>query len=58
MKSINNILETDILANYADPRPGDVKHSLSNIGKIRQLLDYEPEIGFYEGLKLVINSMQ
>ena len=57
VNSINNILETDIKPNYADPRPGDVKHSLSNIGKIRQLLDYEPEIDFYEGLKRIINSI-
>jgi len=58
VNSINNILETEIQPNYADPRAGDVKHSLSNIGKIRQLLDYEPEIDFNEGLKRVINSMQ
>ena len=58
LNSINDILKTNIQPNYTDPRPGDVKHSLSNIGKIRQLLDYEPEVDFFEGLKRVINSMQ
>ena len=54
--SINKILKTNIKPDYADPRPGDVKHSLSNIGKIRQLLDYNPQVDFYEGLERVINS--
>ena len=58
VNSINDILKTNTKPNYTDPRPGDVKHSLSNIGKIRQLLDYEPEVDFFEGLKRVINSMQ
>ena len=58
VNSINDILKTNIQPNYNEPRPGDVKHSLSNIGKIRQLLDYEPKVDFYEGLKRVINSMQ
>jgi len=57
INSINEILKTNIQPNYTEPRPGDVKHSLSNIGKIRQLLDYEPKVDFYEGLKRVIDSM-
>ena len=32
------------------PRPGDVRHSSANIDKARQLLGYEPRIGFAEGL--------
>ncbi|MBC8184618.1 SDR family oxidoreductase [candidate division KSB1 bacterium] len=58
VNSINDILKTNTKPDYKEPRPGDVKHSLSNIGKIRQLLDYEPEVDFFEGLKRVINSMQ
>ncbi len=54
--SINKLLKTNLSAKYADPRPGDVKHSLANIGKARQFLEYEPKIDFYEGLKNVIND--
>jgi nucleoside-diphosphate-sugar epimerase len=36
---------------YADPRPGDVKHSQADISKARRLLGYEPHVSFGEGLK-------
>ncbi len=35
---------------YADPRPGDVKHSKADISLAREALGYEPDIGFDEGL--------
>jgi len=58
VEKINAILGTDVQPIYADPRPGDVKHSLANIGKARQFLGYEPEIDFEEGLRRTINYMQ
>ena len=54
---INQILKTDVKPIYADPRPGDVKHSLANIGKARQFLGYEPEVDFEEGLRRTIEFM-
>lgn len=54
---INNILGTNISPLYSNPRPGDVKHSLANIGKASQFLDYKPEISFEDGLRLTIESM-
>lgn len=57
IRKINQILGTDVKPIYADPRPGDVKHSLANIGKATQFLDYKPGIDFEEGLKLTIKSM-
>ena len=51
VRNLNKILKKDIKSNYADPRPGDVKHSLANIGKARQFLEYELRIDFEEGLK-------
>ena len=38
---------------HKDERPGDVKHSLADIGKIRRLLGYEPTVNMREGLKRV-----
>lgn len=57
VRQINQILGTNVQPKYADPRPGDVKHSLANIGKARQFLNYEPKIGFEEGLRLTIKAM-
>ncbi len=35
---------------YADPRAGDIRDSLADIGMARELLGYEPSVTFREGL--------
>jgi UDP-N-acetylglucosamine 4-epimerase len=45
------LLGTDIAAIHGPPRPGDVRHSLADIGKARRLLGYSGGIAFEEGLK-------
>lgn len=35
---------------YDKPRPGDVRHSFSDISKARRLLGFQPAVGFDEGL--------
>ena len=52
---INQILGSDIKPIHSDPRPGDVKHSLANIGKAQQLLNYKVQIDFVEGLKTLVD---
>lgn len=37
---------------YRDFRPGDVKHSLADIGKAEKLLGYQPRFSVSEGLEL------
>jgi UDP-glucose 4-epimerase len=49
--NINKLLQTNIEPTYQEPRPGDVRHSLANIGKARQFLDYAPTVDFYNGLE-------
>ena len=41
-------------ANYAPPRPGDVKHSLADIGMARKFLSYSPDVSFEEGLRRTV----
>ena len=41
---------SDIEPIYADFRPGDVRHSLADIGRARRVLDYEPIVDFEAGL--------
>ena len=38
---------------YGPERPGDVRHSLADISKARELLDYKPEIFFSDGIRKV-----
>jgi UDP-glucose 4-epimerase len=39
---------------HLDARPGDVRHSLGDIRKTRELLGYEPSVDFERGLEQVV----
>lgn len=54
VKYVNNILKKDIKPKFTPSRPGDVKHTLADIGKAKKLLRFYPEVGFEEGLKRTI----
>jgi UDP-glucose 4-epimerase len=44
------LLERDIEPVYADPRPGDVRHSMAGIDRIREETGFGVKVGFDEGL--------
>ena len=48
-------LEPDAVLTYGNFRAGDVRHSLANIEKARQLLSYNPVVRVHEGLKKTID---
>lgn len=48
---LNNILGTSLAPVFRAPRAGDVRESLADIGRARELLGYRPSIGFEEGLQ-------
>jgi len=50
---LQNISGRDIKAEYGPERPGDVRHSKADISKIENLLEYEPQVRFREGLERV-----
>ncbi|WP_254840519.1 SDR family oxidoreductase [Natronomonas marina] len=52
--ALNEQLGTDIDPVHDDPRPGDVRHSHADISKAEELLGYDPEVGFEEGLERTI----
>jgi nucleoside-diphosphate-sugar epimerase len=45
----------DVNADYAEPRVGDVRHSLADNSLARELLGYESKIGLREGLQRTID---
>ena len=55
LQYINEILGTSTAAQYAEGRAGDVKHSLADIGAAREVLGYEPKVGFREGLERTVD---
>jgi nucleoside-diphosphate-sugar epimerase len=52
--ALNTILGTSIEPTFGPDRPGDVKHSLADISKARELLGYEPSLTFEEGLERTV----
>jgi nucleoside-diphosphate-sugar epimerase len=44
-----------VQADFREPRIGDVRHSLADTTRARELLDYEPSVGLREGLKRTID---
>ncbi len=64
--TLNQLLETlkqltgrsDAQAEYHAPRVGDVRHSLADITRARDLLGYEPQVGLEEGLRKTMDWWQ
>ncbi len=61
--SLNELLEElksltgkpEVVADYQEPRAGDVKHSLADITRARELLGFEPRVDLRAGLELTID---
>ena len=51
---LGRITGREIAPVHADPRPGDIRHSLAGIDKARRLLGYEPVVGLDEGLERTV----
>jgi UDP-glucose 4-epimerase len=47
---LNELLGKSIEPEYVDPRPGDVKHSCADIKMASELLGFEPQVSFEDGL--------
>ena len=54
VETLNDLLGTALDPIYDDPRPGDVRHSMADISKARELLGYDPEVDFEDGLERTI----
>jgi len=62
--SLNDLLGVlgELLGRHPDPihapaRPGDIRHSLADIGRARSLLGYGPEVDLREGLRRTVESL-
>lgn len=51
---INRLLGRNVKPNYVPERAGDVKHSLADISRARQVIGFEPIVSFDEGLSRAI----
>ncbi len=51
---LTEALGVDIEPNFGPDRAGDIKHSNADISKAREMLGYDPDYSFAEGIKLAI----
>lgn len=50
-ENIKEIAGSDLAAQYGPERRGDVKHSLADISKAKELLEYDPQVNIKQGLE-------
>jgi nucleoside-diphosphate-sugar epimerase len=50
VRDLESITKTRIAPDYAEPRRGDVRHSLADISQARSFLGYDPTVDFRSGL--------
>jgi nucleoside-diphosphate-sugar epimerase len=53
--TLNELLGTALEPTHEDPRPGEVAASEADISLARELLGYDPSVGFSEGLRRTID---
>lgn len=51
---LNRIFGREIRPRHDAPRAGDVRHSRADVSRARELLGYEPSVGFEEGLRRTV----
>ena len=54
VKILQQIFGSKIMPIYEEPRQGDVKHSLADITRARQVLNYRPKIDIETGLRRTV----
>lgn len=54
VSELKKLLNVDINAIQGDPRPGDIKDSLADVGLAKELIGYQPEVLVDEGLKRTV----
>ena len=54
VKIVNEILNKSIEPKFMPPRPGDVKHTLADVTKMKKLLKLDPKVDFVLGLRKTV----
>ena len=55
---LRGLIGRDVQPIHADPRPGDVRHSLADVDRARRDLGYEPRVSLREGLSRTIEYFE
>jgi len=55
LRLLAELLNTKVQADYMDPRPGDVRHSVADVSLAKKVIGYEPKVFFADGLRKAID---
>lgn len=55
---LNDVLGTELEPVYGDPRPGEVRHSVADVSKAREVLGFAAKTGFKQGLRETVEHMR
>jgi len=58
VKEIGRVLGKPLDVRHLDPRPGDVKHSLADITRAKELIGYEPTVTWESGIPPTIDFLR
>ena len=58
LATIQRLAGSRVVPQHGPPRAGDVRHSLADIGRARELLDWAPRIGLEEGLRHTVDALR
>jgi UDP-N-acetylglucosamine/UDP-N-acetyl-alpha-D-glucosaminouronate 4-epimerase len=57
LDAIGGLLDKQVLRRDAEPRAGDIRDSFADITAAREVLGWEPRVGFEEGLRLTADAL-
>ena len=58
LQVLQELLDSRVEPNFGPPRPGDVRYSLADLTRARELLDYQVSVSFEEGLARLVELAQ
>lgn len=53
-RAVREVMGATIEAEHVEERDGDIRHSRADISRARELLGYEPRVGFREGIEKTV----
>jgi UDP-glucose 4-epimerase len=58
VEQLNRVLVTRLAPEHQEERAGDVKHSLADISRAKEVLSWQPQVSFEEGLRRTVEWIQ
>jgi UDP-glucose 4-epimerase len=58
LAALQEITDTKVAPIHGPARVGDVKHSLADLERARDLLGFEPKVTLAEGLRRTVDSLR